>query len=160
MPFRDRREEILVRLETVVLPSVVMSPSIAHVARNAVGIPDEKRPAIILLDADETGILQHKHPDPRVGMAPQLVTMAPEIFYLAGDLPENQVPGTHLNLAKCRIMDAIVSDVGLREICGRNGYIGFGGMETDMKTGSTVAGEALLHPVFTYPFIPSELKQE
>lgn len=158
--FRDRREEILVRLETVILPSVVMTPSIAHIARNSVGIPDDKRPAIVLLDGDEAGILQPKHPDPRMGMAPQLVTMAPEIFYLAGDLPENQMPGTHLNLAKCKIMDAIVSDVELRQICGRNGQIGFGGMETDMKTGSTVSGEAKINPIFTYPFIPSELKQE
>lgn len=157
---RDRREEILDRLHKVVIPSVVMVPTIAHVERNKVGITDEKRPAIILLDADEIGILQAKHTHPGMSMAPQLVTMAPEIFYLAGDLPENQVPGTHLNLAKCRIMDAIVSDVGLREICGRNGSIGFGGMETDMKTGSTVAGEAKINPVFTYPFIPSELKQE
>lgn len=155
---RDRREEILARLE-VVLASIVMVPALAHVVRNKAGLPDERRPALILLDADEAVAMRHEGPTRGLRIPPQLMAMSPQVFYLAGDLPENQTIGGHLNAARMAVMDAIIYDQQLKDICGNNGSIYYGGAETDMKTGSSMEGQMQINPVFIYPFISSELRE-
>lgn len=154
---RDRREEILVQLEAI-LNTVVLNPPILKVKRNVDGLEGMDRPGIILLDADEIGT-QRETSHRGLGLPPQIVVMSPQIFYLAGNLPENTTIGTHLNSAKMAIMDAIVHNQVLRDICGQNGYIRYGGAQTDMKTGSSIEGQIMLQPVLAYPFVSSELKE-
>lgn len=156
---RDRREEILTRLEAI-LYTIVMTPPLVHVVRNKAGLPDERRPAIILLDADEALTQRIEQPSRGLTRPPQLMAMTPQIFYLAGNLPQNTTVGQHLNAARIAIMDAIMHDDQLRDICGANGSIYYGGCETDLKTGSTIEGQMQINPVFIYPFIPRELRAE
>jgi hypothetical protein len=153
---RDRREELLVRT-LALMSGLVLVPALVETVRNTADLGDARRPAIVVLDGDETSIKRVEGRTQGLRLPPQLVAMTPQIFYLAGDLPENMTIGTHLNTAKVAILNAIWHDAALRAICGSNGGIYYGGCETDLKTGSTISGELQVNPVFVYPLLASEL---
>ena len=95
----DRRELVLVRL-LAILANV---PPIQVVVRNRGELPADKRPAIVLLDADEVARLQASQSRGRLIAAPCLVDMTPEIYVVMDARePPNELIGTDMNTMRDR----------------------------------------------------------
>ena len=150
----DRRELVLVRL----LAILATVPPIQVVVRNRGELPVDKRPAIILLDADETARLNVPQSRGRLIAAPCLVDMTPEI-YVVMDLrePPNELIGKDMNAMRVKIVHAIYTDEDLKKILSSNGDIRYAGTATDMASGRSMEGQMHIRLTFTYPLIPSEL---
>lgn len=150
---RDRREEILVRLEELMAEEYI---SARTVARNRALLKQDVRPAIAILDGDEVARLtgdgfgrgQHG----RVGMTAQLMTMTPQIFYILDSRkPLNEGVGPDVNAFRITIATTIARDPQLRAILGSNGSVAYMRMTSDLKSGSRLDGEVQLDFAFTYP---------
>lgn len=150
----DRRELILVRLAAI-LETV---PTIVVVVRNRGELPADQRPAIALLDADETarpGVPQSRG---RLTAVPCLVDMVPEIYVVMDPRePPNEAIGKDMNTLRVAIVKAIMFDAELAAILGGNGDIRFIGCQTDMASGRTMEGQMHIRMAFTYVLKPSEL---
>lgn len=151
---KDRREQVLVRLKTI-LEAV---PGIQVVVRNRGELPADKRPAIVLLDADEVARLNVPQSRGRLIAAPCLVDMTPEIFVVMDARePPNDLIGTDMNTMRVTIVHAVYSDQELKTILSANGDIRYAGTVTDMASGRSMEGQMHIRMTFTYPLIPSEL---
>ena len=150
----DRRELVLVRLMAI-LANV---PPIQVVVRNRGELPADKRPAIVLLDADETARMQVAQSRGRLVAAPCLVDMTPEIYVVMNlREPPNDLIGTDMNTMRVAIMRAIYADEDLKKILSSNGDIRYVGTVTDMASGRSMEGQMHIRIAFTYPLLPSEL---
>jgi len=164
---KDRRDEILSRLETVLegltIPLTTGTIPANNFVRNRNELPAGKVPGIILLDADEVQ-------DPRaIRMADgrqlppgvQVMKMTPEV-YVVLDVrkPQNANVGQDLNLARATVIRAIFSDTELRNLCGTNGQIYYDGCVTDLARNRTMEGQIGMSFTFCYPLIPGELVTE
>lgn len=157
----DMREDILARL----LAIGAGVSGIEQVARNRGLLTNEKRPAIVVLDGDET---------PRVSidtsrikgnfmlMAPQIVQLRPEIYILPKEKrPVNVDPasskniGTEANELRIAYLTALWEDETLAMLLGSNGSIVYNGCETDLKSGSAMSGEIRLDLLINYLLMPS-----
>src|SRR5678809_1177944 len=92
----DKREAILARL-AVLLATVT---GVRTVYRNRIDIPESKRPAVVILDADELVDPQFEMENargtpPAAGISPVVITMTPEIYLLDSARPADV--GTALN---------------------------------------------------------------
>lgn len=150
----DRRELVLVRL----LAILATVPPIQVVVRNRGELPAEKRPAIVLLDGDETARLNVAQSRGRLTAAPCFVDMTPEIFVVMDARePPNALIGKDMNTLRIAIVRAIYADADLKTILSSNGEIRYGGTSTDMASGRSMEGQMHIRLVFTYPLLPSEL---
>lgn len=150
----DRREQILARL-LVVLETV---SGVRVAVRNRGELPPNKRPAVILLDADEIAREAPPQQRGRLTMAPNLVDMSPEIYVVMDQRePQNASIGEDMNTLRIAIMKAIMSDDQLAAILGSNGDIQYNGCETDMASGRSLEGQMHIRMTFTYVLRPSEL---
>jgi len=145
----DNREAILDRLQALfesALPGV-------HVYRNRLRIPDEKLPAVSVLDGDET-------PDDsgygrgRPANAPIVVTMRPEIYAFT-DAPDDKV-GPALNVLRKGIIKAILNDVTLLGLC-KDREVRYEGFSTGLAQGRSLDGEMAIAFAFTYVLRPASL---
>lgn len=150
----DRREQILLRL-LAVLETI---PGMKAVARNRGGLPVEKRPGLILLDADEDADEPPQQGTGRLTLAPNVVTMIPEI-YVVMDMrePPNEKIGEEMNALRVTIIKTIFSDQPLQTLLGANGGIRYLGCETDMASGRSMEGQMHIRTAYRYVLRPSEL---
>jgi hypothetical protein len=140
-----RREAVLARL----LEIAQSIPGVRLALRNTRSISDSARPAIIILDGDESRRTGSS------GRGPALMDMTPEIYVLRGGKPEDV--GADLNALRTAFLKAALFDEALAGIIGANGEVVFEGTQTDLASGRTIAGNMGLSIRIAYPFIPSEL---
>lgn len=148
----DRREEVLARLFAI-LDDIEGRETCV---RNRGILDNDKLPALILLDGDETTkTLSGGNTRGRTGLSVSLVTMTPQIFVvLKLKKPANELVGQLVNTFRGRILNAIAADEQLKAIIGPNGGMTYDAMETDLKTGSPLEGEAQLNFSITVPCDP------
>lgn len=148
----DKRELILQRLEQV----SAGVPGIAATARNRGLLRNEQRPAIVVLDGDETTASTGGDSRGRARMTPQVVRMRPEIYILprearpTGEDDKGEDPGTVANDYRMLLLQAIAADEQIRQLIGPNGGIVYQGMVTDLHSGGYLAGEARLDLSISY----------
>jgi len=149
----DRRELILVRLERV----LEVIPGIKKVYRNRIDIPENPRPAAVILDADESAgpliVDGRGHP----GLVPPIVcTMTPELYLIGIKVGTAYNAGTVLNTLRTQVIKVVLNDqtlIGL-SLDGGIEYLGFA---TGFASGRSVEGEAGLSFQFRYLIQPSKL---
>jgi hypothetical protein len=149
----DKREQILARLFTV-LQAI---PGIEQHVRNRGELPDEKRPAITMLDADEIAD-ERPFAQGRITAFANRMIMTPEIYVALKDQkPDNLTAGQLLNGFRVAIIKAVMTDAELKDLVGSNGEIRYEGCVTDLARGRTMAGEILIRFAFVYVLNPSQL---
>lgn len=148
----NRREEVLARLFEI-LDNIEGRQTCA---RNRGILDQDKLPALVLLDGDETTkTLSGGSTRGRTGMSVAIVTMTPQIFVvLKLKKPGNELVGQLVNTFRGRIISAIAADAQLMALIGTNGGITYDGCETDLKTGSPLEGELQLNFSITVPCDP------
>jgi hypothetical protein len=156
----DRREGILARL----LELLQTIPGMATYARNRGELPDAMRPALILLDADETVEFQHIQSRGQLRQPPTIVAMRPQIFLALKDAePKNDGIGTELNRVRSLVLPlllpTVMTDDTLKGLVGANGFIRYEGMLTDMATGRSMRGELQFQFAFGYVLRLDELSE-
>lgn len=152
----DKRELILVRLVELMSEEYIAAQT---VVRNRGLLQQDDRPAVAILDGDErarlTGDGQGRGNGGRVGMGPQLMTMTPQLFIVPKSVkPANVGIGTTVNEFRDTIVRVVAQDPQLLSILGGNGSVAYMGMETDLKSGANLDGQARLDFSFTYFFDP------
>jgi len=153
----DKREELLVRLAAI----AATVTGVVTVKRNKGGVPDSERPAIVILDGDETVALMTPPRSNQPGMSKTINTAKPEIYLLLKEYrPKNQNDsavnvGTLLSAFRMEIVKKIATDTALLSILGPNGKMQYTGCVTDLKSGSALAGEMRLDFSFSYVFDPN-----
>lgn len=148
---RDRRQQILNRLAAVLSPLV---PS-GNFFTNRGDLPNTLRPAITVLDMDETASLDGRQ---NTGPSPNIMHMTPQIVVsLDTNAPDNPLVGPRLNTFRLQILTAVLFDSQLAEICSANGRMDYRGCETDLALGRDQLGQMSIVITFVYPFRPSEL---
>jgi hypothetical protein len=159
----DTRELILVRL----LAIAVAQADFVTAVRNRGLLSTEARPAIVLMDGDETPVLTHGGRSNRarsgtiMALTPQVMQMKPELYIT---LPENdpaiqETLGTLLNVKRRLLVRAIAEDEALLLLLGSNGNIIYNGCATDLKSGSSLKGQMRLDFLLNYTFFPTTDQQ-
>lgn len=145
----DRREAILERLLAIL--KTIAGPEKGF--RNRIDIPENRRPALVMLDADEvrddTDDGKGRPPN-----APMWIHMTPELYILLGAKSENI--GADLNLFRIQLIKAILSDQTLIGLV-KDGDIRFLGYTTGLASGRSMEGEAGISFQFRYMVHPSKL---
>lgn len=149
----DRRQEILDRL------AAILEPLAANFWRNRGELPEAKRPAITLLDADEIADqTSFGHAKRGLAASANLMKLTPQIILTLQDQkPDNASVGADLSALRAKVLFAICFDEGLQALVGNNGEIQYHGCETDLGRGRDFNGEMNVAFTFIYPFIPTEL---
>lgn len=148
----DKREQIL----STLYASLVSVPGMTAdtVFRNRDQLPDDKRPAILLLDGDEEGHAQADGRN-RIASAPNLVTMKPEIYFAIEDRkPQNEDVGPDVNAMRAKILKTVLNDQSVIGLCTN---VFYAGLITDLAKGRDMIGQMGLSINFTYYLKPSEL---
>ena len=138
----DIRESILARL--VVIATAVTG--VTTVVRNRGALTDAKRPAIIIMDADEVG--DDGDPDRRPPASMRRVGMTPQIYLLLSGNAESV--GASLNALRAKTVKAIMQDATLIDLTLDNVGIRYDGCSTGLAMGRSMEGEMLLSFTFTY----------
>lgn len=148
----DRREQILAQL-LVILAGV---EGIKAAWRNRGELPDDLRPAITLLDADEAVTLQGPQSSRGGGgltAARSMITMRPEIFILLEQRePKNVNVGQDVNALRVKVIAALSADSSLNTLLTNNGSVVYEGCLTDTATGRGMTGQLQMQFAFSYPF--------
>jgi hypothetical protein len=153
----DTREDILTQYLAIALAVKTADTTIVSAARNVGPREVTKRPAIVLLDGDETPFLQPP-PSSRGGqvLAKTILIMTPELYILLEEVrPTLAQVGQRLNAYRDALIAAVAGDATLLELLGPNGKIQYRGCATDLKSGSAMAGEMRLDFAFTYVLNPT-----
>lgn len=149
----DKRELILDRLKTLLALPVAGGGPALKCYRNRANMPENARPAVVVMDADESAD-EAAFNKGRPANGPNLVGMTPEIaIYETGQREEI---GTKLNALRLRVIKAILNDADLAELVA-DGDIRYEGMATDLAEGRRMEGVASLQFTFTYALKPSKL---
>lgn len=152
----DRREQILARLFEV-LKTI---DGLKTICRNRGLLPEELRPAITILDGDET-VTSTQINDGRGGRGlsaqPAMIIMRPEIFVILNQrLPKNELIGEDLNAWRIRILTVVAADTQINTLLTNNGSLTYEGCLTDLATGRSMEGQLQMQFALTYPFKASE----
>lgn len=149
----DKREQIILRLMAI----AATIDGIETVVRNRGLLKDEQRPAIVILDADESPASPSVTKIPsRGGIMPSLINMRPEMYYLEKEARiQNVQIGEKLNAVRMLVCAAIANDADLKALLGPNGGIIYNGAITDLKSGSALTGEMKLDFTYRYVFDPA-----
>jgi hypothetical protein len=149
---RDRREEILARLEAI----IAVVPGAIKTARNVEDVSGGAayRPAIILHDATEEPLEMPNRPR---GATKNLVILKPQIFILWGD--KARLVATKVNEVRRSLINLVWTDSILREIIGssRDADIKYGGCGLDTYTGESREAKMLVNFDFIYLLDAEEL---
>lgn len=151
----DKREAILLRLFAI-LETVTNGAEPIFVFRNRGEVPDEKYPALVLLDGSE---------DIRISatgkggiLAPTVFTLQPQVFVMLKPTytVNNDGVGPALSDYRMKLLKAFTSDDNLFAMLGSNGEMQYTGHQTDMQTGSTMLGQMLMQFSISYVLNPSD----
>lgn len=154
----DRREEILVRL--VYLGTLV--DGINKVYRNADNISDGARPAIVILDGDESAndeIKQQGHS--RFPLTRNIHSLNPEVQILASSTARdigtilNQLRASYLKLIKTDLL--LDDEASLKSLITKNGNVFLDGVSTDFASERGMSGVMTILLEIRFPFDVSEL---
>jgi hypothetical protein len=150
---RDRREELLQRLVTI----AQATPGVALVARDRLDVGRSQRPAIIVLDGDETTAAdQDVDRHGRPARASERVEMTPELVVMAGGEGDVNV-GTVLSGLRRALISAVKTDDVLSDTVGTNGYVRYLGAVTDLARGREMEGTMVLTFALRYLLKVEEL---
>lgn len=155
----DKREMILQRmlavLRTITGPASVNG--VPSIFRNRGEVPNEKLPALILLDGRE--VIKISASGKGGILAPTVFTLQPQVFVMLKprDDINNDGIGEDLSDFRMKLLKAFTSDDELLAMLGSNGEIQYLGHETDMQTGSTMIGQMQMLFTLTYVLNPSDL---
>lgn len=154
----DRRAQILDRLMAIYtpIPEALGFPA-NSVFRNRGELPEDKRPAIVLLDGLEVRASSLRAG--RTMMGPQIMTLQPQTFVLLKPrkTAANSGIGAELTLFRNRIIRDVSKDEFLATLCGPNGQIVLNRVETDLQTGSSLSGEMRIDFAIDYVLTPNAL---
>lgn len=162
----DRRERILIRLFELLQELTAALDTGWFCVRNRGELPDDYRPAIVLLDGDEaTGLpAQITQGRGQLRTPPIVMEMRPQIFAVLKDNePKNDGVGSTLSstrrLILPKLLPSVVGDSTLKQLVGANGYIRYEGFLTDMASGRSMRGEGQFIFAFGYVLRLDELEQ-
>lgn len=148
----DRREQVLARLA-----EIIASPTLGFLStfRNRGLIENDKHPSCVLLDGTESRKSATR--PGRLGMSASIVTMRPQIFILLkNQKPKNsETIGQQLNDFRGKLLRAIAADAQLIALIGPNGDLNYDELDTDLKNGASLAGEAQITLSISVPFNPN-----
>lgn len=151
----DLREDVLSRIFT----TMGTVTGITSTVRNRGLRSNEQRPAMVLLDGDETPRLSTDTArlKGRLGlMAPQIITLRPEVYILLKeDRPKNSEVGPELNAFRIDFLSKMWADTTLATLLGSNGSIVYNGAVTDLKSGSALTGQMRLDFILNYVLRPT-----
>lgn len=151
----DRRQNILNRLVDLLM--VVAADNGLTFVHNRGELPDDKRPALTLFDSHEVAD-QRAFERGRLGAAPNIMRMTPEIYVILKDRKPNNVDvGKDLNGFRLLILKTVLLDQTLQDLIGTNGEMRYDGCVTDLAKGQAMDGELGMTISFAYPFQPREL---
>jgi hypothetical protein len=155
----DTREAVLERIAAIATQQAGFKSAV----RNRGLRDNEKRPAIVILDGDETPVLTHGGRQNRAQsgrayfFAPSVVAMKPEIYVLmdeqAQTLQRNDI-GPALNAKRVQLVEVISQDDQLKALLGSNGVMIYQGCSTDLKSGGALSGQMRIDIQFNYVFFP------
>lgn len=156
----DKREQILARIFEVLKTVTPVNPHLhfqnggqvtLSFWRNRGELETDKRPAIMLLDADETVGTQVPDGRGHGGLAaqPVMCVMRPEIFILLDPRePQNELVGELMNAYRAKILNAVHVDAQLKTLAVTTVYEG---CLTDTATGRAMTGQMQIQLAFSYP---------
>lgn len=156
----DRREEILVRLLALLGTVELDGYAVENVFRNRGVFPEDKRPAIALLDGSEDVALSGAPKSSRQsGPVPYLMSLKPfiHVALLRREITKADELGPELSAFRRGIIAAVFYDSQLLDLVTTNGVIEYLGSQTDMESGSAMQGELRLDFAFRYPLNPMDL---
>ena len=140
-----RREDILARVMEILEEVATADTSIENVYRNRGAIENDKLPALMLLDGDET-TRNTGEGRGRARMSSMLTVLHPQVFILIRNKkPKNEDVGQLLNTYRGNIVKAIAADAQLLALVYPHGDIIYDGLETDLKNGMAMMGEMQLN---------------
>src|ERR1044072_3391496 len=153
------RESILARVLALAQAVKTDDVTIKSAVRNRGLLDTEKRPAIVLLDGDETNNLPPRPPG-RGGttLPPAIVTMTPELFILLEEVrpkQEDKQVGQRINAYREALASALAGGTVLLGLLGSNGRTEDRGCAADLKSGAALSGEMRLDFAFTYALSPA-----
>ena len=146
----DKREMILSRLIEI----YTTVPGVKRVYRNRDEISDHDRPAIVMLDSDETADERNQGLN-RPGRASNLMVMTPETYILLSGLPEDV--GERLNTLRAAVIKAVITDGPLAALVGTNGQVRYEGCASTLTRGNATRGEMGVAFSITYVLTPEQL---
>jgi hypothetical protein len=149
----DKREQLLAQM-FVVLTAI---PGVVNSFRNRGELPEDKRPAIVLLDGtEEVRPPQNVKGGARL-LGPIMCSLKPQVFaLLVPDGPQNTGKGQELSAFRMQILKAVLTDPTLKALCGTNGSITYDSMSTDMQTGSSMEGQLQINFTLAYVLNPND----
>jgi hypothetical protein len=155
----DKRETILAHLLAMLdgLDGLAEVDGVKSVFRNRGEIPQEKLPAVVLLDGREKiKVSTSTHGGLRT---PTIFTLSPQIFIVLKprDDINNDGIGEELSAYRVKIIKLMRDDDTLAALLGANGEALYLSSETDMQTGSTMQGQMQMDFAFSYVLNPSDL---
>lgn len=146
----DRREQVVARL----LAIAVATNLFVEVARNKTDVTGKRRPACIVMDADEEAS-EATYDRGRPSGTPDIVVMSPQLYLLVEKRHEDL--GSALNVLRAAVVKAVKTDNQLPSIVGSNGEVRYQGCSTDLAKGRQMQGEMVLSFAFKYPLKHEEL---
>lgn len=147
---RDRREEILARL--VAIASEL--PSGPRVFRNRLKLTASLRPAIVILDGDETGTLGEFFLG-RPPSRPSIMQVNPFVYLMAGDTAGTI--GSDMSALRLPMINAVLSDDALIEATTSTGGVQYQGCTMDLGQGQTTEATLILSFELHYPLLTGEM---
>jgi hypothetical protein len=149
----DILSNLIITISTGVIPA-------GHIVHNRGELPEELRPGLIFLDADEVRDPRYvqnaagRSTPPKSGM----MRMTPEIYAVLDDRkPANLLVSEDLLLMRTAVLNALFTDPQLQQFTGAEGSIVYDGCVTDLARNRQMKGQMGLSITFGYPFIPGEL---
>lgn len=148
----DIRENVLARLFT----TLKTIDGIATFKRNRVRIDDDQRPALVLMDGEETAAHSEMQPkSPKVG---KHMLMRPIVLLF---LSKADDAGSTLNSFRVEVLDAICFDDDLRDLIkrgARDHAISYEGCEPGFQYSEATDADMALHFELTYFLDPSQFE--
>ena len=145
----DPREAILNRV-LAIAKSIVGE---THAFRNSIDVPEELKPAIAILDADEE-VQDSAFGRKRPANAPLIVGLLPEIWLITSAKSKNV--GGEIHSLKKRILKGILTDSTLLALC-HDGEVRYEGILTGLANGRGMVGQAQMLIRFMYVLHPAAL---
>lgn len=140
----NKRADILARI--IVVAKTIVAPNCVY--RNVTDVPETRRPAIVMLDGDETAD-ESAYGRKRPSNGPVEMILKPELFILCSDLAE-------LETTQHQAIKAFLTDSSLVARC-HDGDIRYLGLATGLGVGRSMEFECGLDFEFRYMLRPDRL---